>query len=108
VPRPPYFAGVDPVVGVAFVDFHFSLRIDSFQIAWVCSSEPLNGLSVPRNLRYSVFVISDMLHLKRGGVVSYESYLELSSELLASIIIRLLQTLGCEFLRSRLPREVWG
>jgi len=90
VPWPPYFAGVDPVVGVAFVDLHFSLRIDSFQIAWVRSSEPLNGLSVPRDLRYSAFVISDMLHLKMGGVVSCESYLELSSELLASITIRLL------------------
>jgi hypothetical protein len=76
---------VDPGVGAAFVDFHFSFRMDSFQMALACSSEPLNGLSVPRDLRYSAFVMFDILHHRTGGAVCSESYLELSSVLLASI-----------------------
>jgi hypothetical protein len=53
-------------------------------MALACSSEPLNGLSVPRDLRYAVFVIIfDMLHLRTGGAVLSKSYDELSSGLLA-------------------------
>jgi hypothetical protein len=68
---------------------HFSFRISSFQIALACSSEPLNGLSVPRNLRYAVFVVTlDMFHLRTGGAVLSESYGELSSGRLARIPVR--------------------
>ena len=74
------------------MDFHFSFRRDSFQIVLACSSVQLNGLSVPRFLRYSAFVIFDILHHRMGGAVCSESYVELSSVLLAStrvfIIIR--------------------
>ena len=72
-------------VGAAFAaGRHFSFRISSFQIALACSSEPLNGLSVPRNLRYAVFVVTlDIVHLGTGGAVLSESYGELPSGLLA-------------------------
>ena len=67
-------------------DRHFACCIDSIQIALACSSEPVNGLSVPRNLRYAVFVVTlDMFHLRTGGAVLLESYGELSSGRLALI-----------------------
>ena len=67
--------------GVLYSGFFF--RIDSFQIALTCSSEPLNGLSVPRDLRYAAFVMFDILHLGTGGTVLSESGLQLSSGRLA-------------------------
>lgn len=81
-----HFAGAaSGGVGATLVDLHFSFRMDSFQIVLACSSEQLNGLSVPRFLRYSAFVIFDILHHRMGGAVRSESCLQLSSVLLASI-----------------------
>jgi hypothetical protein len=48
---PGWAAGAALAGGAALVECHFSFRIDSVQIALACSSEPLNGLSVPRDLR---------------------------------------------------------
>ena len=87
---PPQRLGAGVAVGAALAaGCHFSFRISSFQIALACSSEPLNGLSVPRNLRYAVFVVTlDMFHLRTGGAVLSESYGELSSGRLARIPVR--------------------
>ena len=90
VSPPAHPVEVDSGVGVAFADFHLSFRMDSFQMVLACSSEPLNGLSVPRSFRYSAFVIFDILHHRMGGAVCSESYLELSSVLLASIRVHLI------------------
>jgi hypothetical protein len=60
--------------------------MESVQIALACSSEALNGLSVPRALRYSAFVMFDILHLTIGGAVRFESCLQLSSGLLVALI----------------------
>ena len=83
-----HVVGADSGAGVVFADFHFSFRIDSFHRALACSSEPLNGLSVPRDLRYASFVILDIVHLRTGGAVLFESYSQLSSRLLAPVYIR--------------------
>ena len=56
-----------------FLRWYFSLRMDSFQVALTCSSEAVNGLFVPRDLRYSSFVMFDVLYLNTGGVVLHES-----------------------------------
>lgn len=70
--------------GAVLVECHFSRRIDSIQIALACSSEPLNGLSVPRDLRYCALVmIFDILHLGTGDAVRSENGSELSSKRLA-------------------------
>jgi hypothetical protein len=90
VPLPhPWDLGAGVAVGAVLADRHFACCIDSIQIALACSSEPLNGLSVPRSLRYAVFVIAfDMFHLRTGDAVLSENYGELSSELLALIPVR--------------------
>ena len=68
-------ATIHPAYGLASGEafglryWYFSLRTDSFQVTLTCSSEALNGLSVPRDLRYSSFVIFDILHLDTGGAV---------------------------------------
>jgi hypothetical protein len=85
MPEQAYPAGVDSGVGVLFADLHLSFRMDSFQITLACSSELFNGLSVPRALRYSAFVMFDILHLRMGGAVRSESCLQLSPVLLAVI-----------------------
>jgi hypothetical protein len=85
VPWQAHFVGADSGVGAVLVDLHLSFRMDAFQITLASSSVPLNGLSVPRNLRYSAFVMFDILHHRMGGVVPSESYFQLSSGPLASI-----------------------
>ena len=60
-------------MGLGFRYWNFSLRIRSFQMAWACSSVPLNGLSVPRDLRYASFVMLDIIHLDTGGPAPAES-----------------------------------
>ena len=97
----PWGMGAGAAVGAVFADFHFAVRINSFQIAWACSSELLNGLSVPRDLRYVMFVIAlDMFHLRTGGAVLSESCGELSSGPLATIPVRSL------FIVDSRPRPV--
>ena len=60
-------------MGLGFRYWNFSLRIRSFQMAWACSSVPLNGLSVPRDLRYASFVMLDIIHLDTGGPAPAQS-----------------------------------
>ncbi len=79
-PLPQSAFGVASGEEFGFLCWYFSLRMDSFQIALTCSSEAVNGLSVPRDLRYSSFVIFDILHLETGGAILAESRLEPSSE----------------------------
>ncbi len=80
--RPPRTsATIHPAYGLAsgevfgFRYWYFSLRTDAFQVSLTCSSEALNGLSVPRDLRYSSFVIFDILHLDTGGAVLAGAFL---------------------------------
>lgn len=61
--------------GSGFLRWYFSLRMDSFQVALICSSEAVNGLFVPRDLRYSSFVMFDFPCLSTGGAAFFESRL---------------------------------
>jgi len=88
----PHPFGVASGVESGFLYWCFSFRICPFQIALACSSEPLNGFSVPRDLRYAAFVILDIVHLEMDGTVLSESRLQLSSELPALLSMCYLQS----------------